>query len=77
MYVEQLDEYKQKIYTATVAIDGAVSTASSASSATGPVSITCTSSHDDLLPTHEVSRVKLPKLTIRPFDGDITKWTGF
>ena len=33
--------------------------------------ITPTRDHDN------VNRVKLPKLTIQPFDGDVTKWTPF
>ena len=29
------------------------------------------------LSTDAASRLRLPKLTIRPFDGDVTKWTSF
>ena len=36
-----------------------------------------TSSAAEPLPTDAASRVRLPKLTIRQFDGDITKWTSF
>ena len=71
--VEEADEYKQKIYTALHAIDEALAPpivptpALSASSST----------HAHILPAKPTPQVRLPKLTIRSFDGDITKWTGF
>ena len=71
--IEQADDYKQRIYTAIVSIDKAVAP----TPPTGPAPHRDrASARDDPLPD-AASRVKLPKLTIRSFDGDITRWTSF
>lgn len=72
--IEQADNYRQRIYTAIVAIDKATAPALPIGPAPLPDQTpTC----GGPLLTDAASRVKLPKLTIRPFDGDITKWTSF
>ena len=73
--IDQADLYKQRIYTVIVSIDEAITPAPPTPPA--PSTATATSSRDDPLPADAACRVKLPKLTIRPFDGDITKWTSF
>ena len=73
--IEQSDEYKQKIYAVIVSIDKAIAPpAGSTFSPGGPVH---TLARVNSLPDELASRVRLPKLTLRPFDGDITKWTSF
>ena len=72
--IEQSDEYKQKIYAIIVSIDKAIALAPSMTPA---LVATAPPLHGDSLSTDAASRVRLPKLTIRPFDCDITKWTSF
>ena len=68
--IEQADAFKEGIYTAVIKIDKRV----------GEASVT---SPERSLETHESvdsrssDRVKLPKLVLRPFSGDITTWTTF
>lgn len=71
--IDQADLYKQKIYAVIVSIDEAITPAPPTPPT--PASPAATS-RSDPLPTDAACRVKLPKLTLRPFDGDITKWTG-
>ena len=75
--IEQSDEYKQKIYAVIVSIDKAITPAPPTAPALTSAAPGRTPSRDDPLPADAASRVRLPKLTIRPFDGDITKWTSF
>ena len=66
--IEQSDELKENIYTAIVSIESHC-TKETAKKSTPPPT------HVRTVPAH--SRVKLPELSLRSFDGDITKWTTF
>jgi len=72
--IEQADDNKHKIYTAIASIEKAIAP----TPPTGLCSVLDhASTHDNLLLLDAASRVRLPNLSIRPFDGDITKWTSF
>ena len=69
-----MDHYKSEIYAAIVKIDKALKLTVPPTPPT-PVPI---------VPTHEMTparapehSVRLPKLSIKPFNGDITQWTTF
>ena len=69
--IERADDYKSEIYAALVWIDKALKLATSPAP---PIHV----------PTREVTparapepNVRLPKLSIKPFNGDITQWTTF
>ena len=72
--IDQADLYKQRIYTVIVSIDEAITPAPPTPPA--PATATATSSRGDPLPADAACRVKLPKLTIRPFDGDMDELLG-
>ena len=63
--IQQADEFKDEIYSALVKLRPA--------SVSAPVLVTTTSR---VLPPSD-DRIKLPKLTIPPFEGDITQWMPF
>lgn len=71
--IEQADAYKERVYAATVNIDKHCA----------PVVVSRTPERTRASPTparepvDSTARVRLPKLGIRPFNGDITKWTTF
>ena len=72
--MEEADEYKQKIHAAINSIDGAlVPPAIPAPTVVTPG----VPARADPLPSGPAPRVRLPKLIIQPFEGDITKWTSF
>ena len=69
--IERADDYNSEIYAALVRIDKALKLATSPAP---PIHV----------PTREVtparapeSNMRLPKLSIKPFNGDITQWTTF
>ena len=71
--IEQADAYKEKVYAATVDIDKhctpvIVSRIPEAARA---------SPKPAREPADSTTRVRLPKLSIRPFNGDMTTWTTF
>ena len=66
--IEQSDELKENIYTAIVSIESHC-TKETAKKSTPPPT------HVRTVPAH--SRMKLPELSLRSFNGDITKWTTF
>lgn len=71
--IEQADAYKEKVYAATVDIDkhctpDVVSRSPEA---------TRVSPMPAREPVDSTTRVRLPKLSIRPFNGDMTTWTTF
>ena len=71
--IEQSDGFKEEIYTVMVRIDGrarAVSRGATTPSPTPP-------SGGGALGASRDAKVKLPKLTIQPFKGDLTTWTTF
>ena len=71
--IEHSDETRAPLLAALVNID---MQCSPDTSATVPSPITTTGGRPPAvaLPSHNV---KLPKLTIRPFNGDLTSWTSF
>ena len=68
--IEQVDVSKEGIYTAMIKIDKCVGNAS-VTSAEGS-----SETHESVDPRSS-DRVKLPKLVLCPFSGDITTWTTF
>ena len=73
--IEQSDRYKEEIFRAMISIDKVLNdppaTVTAPHYVTGTRPATATSS------TSSHHRVKLPKLMIRPFDGNLTKWITF
>ena len=68
--IEQADDFKEGIYTVVIKIDKIVNRASFPipdRPAETPATV----------PSRSSDRVKLPKLVLRPFNGDITMWTSF
>ena len=66
--IEQSDESKESIYAALARIDRALATYSSNLAfmdSSRRTSVTCS-------PPRSASRVKLPKLTMSPFNGELT-----
>ena len=71
--IERADSFKEGIYTTMVSIDNkCVIQPANAQSSSSPVPDLDTSCDSLTRP-----QVKLPKLTICPFNGDITKWMTF
>ena len=69
--IDQADLYKEKIYSTLIRIDGVVTSVTESTSADkGGVGAATPSAP----PTH---KVRLPKLTIKPFSGNVTAWTTF
>ena len=73
--IEQADAFKEKIYAATVDIDRYCVPSSKGSPP--PVDDGGASGSGRTRGAPHGARVKLPKLAIRPFNGDITNWTTF
>ena len=69
--IEQADSYKEGIYDA---IEKLCESARAAATPPAPPRMTTPPTTP---PLTESSRVKLPKLSLRPFNGDITTWTSF
>ena len=67
--IEQADAFNQDIYEALVKIERHNTTPSHSGTGTGHA--------PGESRTHSISRAKLPKLTLRAFDGDLTSWTTF
>ena len=69
--IEQADAFKEDVYAAMVKIDRL-------SLRTNPPSLEPPTGHSSSRsdPTRD-SKVKLPKLTIQPFKGELTTWTTF
>ena len=79
--VVQADEFKEKIYAATVSIDKHCTTGAAAGSPArsrpDPDPPRDPTPRDPVPHPPPVARVKLPKLAICPFNGNITTWTTF
>ena len=69
--IEQADDYKSEIYAALVRIDKALKLT------TPPVPPTPVSTHEITSARAPEPSVRLPKLSMKPFNGDITQWTTF
>ena len=72
--IDQADEFKEKVYVILVKINrvlNAASTAGERAPVSGSLSADASSS------TRGGSHVKLPKLSIQPFRGQLTTWTPF
>ena len=70
--IEQADAYKETIFASLVRIDELMEIRS-----TTPREIPDTSPDSRSVAPESASRVKLPKLQLRPFGGELTKWTSF
>ena len=70
--IEQADEIKENIYSVLVQLDDVLSPRA-ASSPTAAA--TSASTHHHVPPARD--KVRLPKITLQPFDGDLTTWTTF
>lgn len=71
--IEQADEFKEGVYAILVKIERILSPPP----ATGSAPVTRALIADPSPSTSGGGRVKLPKLTISPFGGDLTKWMPF
>ena len=73
--IEQADNYKESIFSALIKIDRVVKAPPPRCSPT-PAG---TPPRNARPPTHDArsSRVRLPKLQLRSFGGDLTQWTSF
>ena len=69
--IEQADDYKSEIYAALVRIDKALKLA------TPPAPPTPSTTHEVSTARAPEPSVRLPKLSLKPFNGDITQWTTF
>ena len=72
--IEQADGYKEGVYTAMINLEKQLSTPIATPS---PATGTRTTPPPLAYPLSKSGRVKLPKLTLCPFGGDVTKWTAF
>ena len=68
--IEQSDEFREGIYAVAVRIECALALPTS----TPPPPRSSAVMH---IPPSVGSQVKLPKITLRPFDGELTSWTPF
>ena len=74
--IEQADDYKSDIYAALVKIDKALKLISLAAIPTPAP--TASPTHHEVPPIRVPEPcVRLPKLSIKPFSGDLTQWTTF
>ena len=70
--IDQADLYKEKIYSTLIKIDGTVAAVSRPTSTVkDPVVVTSPRAPPP------APKVRLPKLTIKPFSGNVTTWTTF
>ncbi len=70
--IEHADGYRETVFGALIKIDQALDTAEGATGGTP------TRKHSVTTPTESrANRVKLPKLQLRSFSGELTKWTSF
>ncbi len=67
--IEQCDEFKESVYAAIVGVERAVALPSSTPTLPPP--------RVEPEPSSVSSKVKLPRLTLQPFDGELTTWTPF
>lgn len=74
--IEQADEYKENIFRALTRIDKAQAIVSGTTATSGTAAATTTSGLTSTF-TPRTERVKLPKLTLPRFNGDVMRWTTF
>lgn len=72
--IDQADLYKEKIYSTLIKIDGVVAAVEKPMSAAKEAVVAATPSTPPPAPT---PKVRLPKLTIKPFSGNVPAWTTF
>ena len=72
--IEQADSYKEEIYDAMIAIEKLCAAVCAAETPPAPLRITASPT---ATPLTDSSRVNVPKLSLKPFDGDFTTWTTF
>ena len=78
--IEQSDGFKEEVYTVMVQIDGHARAASRSATTPPPMSPSPGGGVSATVGSDRRSReatVKLPKLTIQPFKGELTTWTTF
>ena len=71
--IEQADGYKEGVFQALIRIDRVTKAPPTSISPTTPAE----GEDRTLPPVSRSSRVRLPKLQLRSFSGDLTKWTSF
>lgn len=69
--IDRSDEFKEGVYTTLVRIDRALKAIPAVGSTPIPSTLVTASGHSP------GSHMKLPKLSIKPFNGDLTAWTPF
>ena len=73
--IAQADLYKERIYSTLIMIEKSTAPASLPSATTAETPTTATALTSST-PAHS-NKVRLPKLTIKPFNGKLTAWTPF
>ena len=71
--IEQADSYKETLFSALLKADKILKDLP----ATPPTSVAATLLATTATPSAKPNSVRLPKLHLRYFNGDLTKWTGF
>ena len=71
--IEQADGYKETLFSALLKADKRLKD----SPTTPPTSVAATPPATTATPLAKPNSVRLPKLHLRHFNGDLTKWTGF
>lgn len=71
--IEQADNYRETAFAALIRIDRIFGTPPTAADTHHPPA----EATPITTPDSRASRVRLPKLQLRPFGGDLTKWTSF
>ena len=71
--IEQVDSYKETLFSALLKVDKILKNPP----ATPPTSVAAALLATTATPPAKPNSVRLPKLHLRYFNGDLTKWTGF
>ena len=71
--IEQVDSYKETLFSALLKVDKILKDPP----ATPPTSVAAALLATTATPPAKPNSVRLPKLHLRYFNGDLTKWTGF
>lgn len=74
--IAQADLYKERIYATLILIEKAIGPTTVAPAATARAPTATSETAHASTPVHS-NKVRLPKLTIKPFNGKLTAWTPF
>ena len=71
--IEQADDYKKTLFSALIKADKLLKDPPT----TPPTPVTATPPATTTTPTAKSNSVRLPKLQLRHFNGELTRWTSF